>query len=77
MATGQSGETSAETFHDIEVECDDTTQDKLHSTDSIQGSDYIAIFSRAVKQLCSLKGKNSLKSHIFSLNLVIWTNLIG
>ena len=29
MATGQSGETSGETFHDIEVECDDTVQGKL------------------------------------------------
>ena len=29
MATGQSGETSGETFHDIEVECDDAMQGKL------------------------------------------------
>ena len=29
MATGQSGETSGETFHDIEVECDDALQGKL------------------------------------------------
>ena len=29
MATGQSGETSGETFHDIEVECDDAVQGKL------------------------------------------------
>ena len=29
MATGQSGETSAEMFHDIEVECDDAVQGKL------------------------------------------------
>ena len=29
MATGQSGEASGETFHDIEVECDDAVQGKL------------------------------------------------
>ena len=29
MATGQSGEMSGETFHDIEVECDDAVQGKL------------------------------------------------
>ena len=29
MATGQSGEISGETFHDIEVECDVAVQDKL------------------------------------------------
>ena len=29
MATGQRGETSGETFHDIEVECDDAVQGKL------------------------------------------------
>ena len=29
MASSQSGETSGETFHDIEVECDDTVQGKL------------------------------------------------
>ena len=29
MATGQSGETSGETFLDIEVECDDAVQGKL------------------------------------------------
>ena len=29
MATGQSGETSGEMFHDIEVECDDAVQGKL------------------------------------------------
>ena len=29
MATGQSGETSGEMFHDIEVECDDAMQGKL------------------------------------------------
>ena len=29
MATGQSGETSGETFHDIEVECDDAVHGKL------------------------------------------------
>ena len=29
MATGQSGETSGEMFHDIEVECDDAIQGKL------------------------------------------------
>ena len=29
MATDQSGETSGETFHDIEVECDDAVQGKL------------------------------------------------
>ena len=28
-ATGQSGEVSGETFHDIEVECDDAIQGKL------------------------------------------------
>ena len=29
MATGQSGETSGEMFHDIEVECNDAIQGKL------------------------------------------------
>ena len=29
MATGQSGETSGEMFHDIETECDDAVQGKL------------------------------------------------
>ena len=29
MATGQSGETSGEMFHDIEIKCDDTVQGKL------------------------------------------------
>ena len=29
MATGQSGETSGETFHDIEVECHDAVQGEL------------------------------------------------
>ena len=29
MASGQSGEMSGETFHDIEVECDDAIQGKL------------------------------------------------
>ena len=29
MATGQRGETSGETFHDIEVQCDDAVQGKL------------------------------------------------
>ena len=29
MATGQRGEMSGETFHDIEVECDDAMQGKL------------------------------------------------
>ena len=29
MATGQRGETSGETFHDIEVECDDAVMGKL------------------------------------------------
>ena len=29
MATGQSGETSEEMFHDIEIECDDAMQGKL------------------------------------------------
>ena len=29
MATGQSGETSGETFHDIEVEYDDAVHGKL------------------------------------------------
>ena len=29
MATGKSGETSGEMFHDIEVECDDAVQGKL------------------------------------------------
>ena len=29
MTTGQSGETSGETFYDIEVECDDAVQGKL------------------------------------------------
>ena len=29
MATGQRGETSGETFHDIEVKCDDAMQGKL------------------------------------------------
>ena len=29
MATGQSGETSGKTFHDIEVKCDDTMKGKL------------------------------------------------
>ena len=29
MATGQRGETSGETFYDIEVECDDAVQGKL------------------------------------------------
>ena len=29
MASAQSGETSGETFHDIEVECDDAIQGKL------------------------------------------------
>ena len=29
MATGESSETSGETFHDIEVECDDSVQGKL------------------------------------------------
>ena len=29
MATGQSGETSGEMFHDIEVECDGAVQGKL------------------------------------------------
>ena len=29
MATGQSGETSGEMFHDIETECDDPFQGKL------------------------------------------------
>ena len=29
MASGQSGETSGETFHDIKVECDNAVQGKL------------------------------------------------
>ena len=29
MATGQSGEISGKTFHDIEVECDDAMQGNL------------------------------------------------
>ena len=29
MATGQSGEMSGETFHDIEIECNDAVQGKL------------------------------------------------
>ena len=29
MASGQSGETSGEMFHDIEVKCDDAIQGKL------------------------------------------------
>ena len=29
MATGQSGETSGEMFHDIEMECDDAVKGKL------------------------------------------------
>ena len=29
MATGQSGETSGEMFHDIEMECDDAIKGKL------------------------------------------------
>ena len=29
MASGQSGEKSGETFHDIEVECNDAVQGKL------------------------------------------------
>ena len=29
MATGRSGETSGEMFHDIEIECDDAVRGKL------------------------------------------------